>query len=52
MKRYTKNGKIILDGTTPKYEKEKLAFEKLSLIEDLEEKLGIDLIDIINKLLK
>lgn len=40
--RLVKDGKIILDGTLREYEKEKLAFEKLEKIEDIEEELGID----------
>ena len=42
--RLVKDGKIILDGTLREYEKEKLAFEKLEKIEDLEEELEIDLL--------
>ena len=38
-----KDGKILLDGTLREYEKEKLAFEKLEKIEDIEEELGVDL---------
>lgn len=45
--RLVKDGKILLDGTLREYEKEKLAFEKLEKIEDLEEELGIDLIELI-----
>lgn len=44
MKRLVKNGKIILDGTLPLYEKEKLVNAKLEAIEDIEEELGIDLV--------
>lgn len=44
MKRLIKNGDVILDGTLTRYQKEKQAFEKLEKLEDIEEKLGIDLI--------
>lgn len=41
--RLVKDGKILLDGTLREYEKEKLVFEKIEKIEDIEEELGIDL---------
>ena len=43
MERLIKNGDVILDGTLTRYQKEKRAFEKLEKLEDIEEKLGIDL---------
>lgn len=41
MERLIKNGNVILDGTLPKYKKEKLAYEKLEEIETIMEKYGI-----------
>lgn len=40
-KRLIKNGDIILDGTLPRYAKEKQAFEKLEHIEGVLEKHNI-----------
>ncbi len=40
-KRLIKNGDIILDGTLPRYAKEKQAFEKLEYIEEVLEKHNI-----------
>ena len=48
--RLVKDGKIYLDGTLREYEKEKLAFEKLEQIEDIEEELGIDLVTLFKAL--
>lgn len=45
--RLVKDGKVYLDGTLREYEKEKLAFEKLEKIEDIEEEIGIDLVTLI-----
>lgn len=42
-KRLIKDGDIILDGTLPRYQKEKNAFLKLQAHEDIEEELGVDL---------
>lgn len=42
--RLVKDGKVYLDGTLREYEKEKLAFEKLEKIEDIEEEIGVDLL--------
>ena len=42
MNKLVKDGKIILDGTLPKYEKEKLICEKIEAIENIEEELNID----------
>ena len=42
MERLIKDGDIILDGTLPRYQKEKKAFLKLQAREDIEEELGID----------
>lgn len=47
MERLVKNGKIFLNGTLREYEKEALAFQKLEIIEDFEEELGIDLITLL-----
>lgn len=41
MKRLIKDDDIILDGTLPRYEKEKNAFHKLGIIEELMEEFGI-----------
>lgn len=41
MERLIKNGDIILDGTLPRYAKEKQAFEKLEYIEGVLEKHNI-----------
>lgn len=48
MDRLVKDGKIFLDGTLREYEKEKLAFEKLEKIEDIEEELRMPLVDFFN----
>ena len=37
MEKLIKNGDIILDGTLPRYQKEKQAFEKLEYIEGFRE---------------
>lgn len=42
MKQLIKDGDIILDGTLPRYQKEKNAFLKLAEREDLDEKIGVD----------
>ena len=47
MERLVKNGKIFLNGTLREYEKEALAFQKLEVIEDFEEELGVDLVSIL-----
>lgn len=41
MEKLIKNGDIILDGTLPRYAKEKQAFEKLEYIEGVLEKHNI-----------
>ena len=41
-KRLVKNGKIILDGTGPLYEKEKVVLKKFEELEDVEDTLGIE----------
>jgi len=48
--RLVKDGKILLDGTLREYEKEKLVFEKIEKIEDIEEELGIELLTLIKAL--
>lgn len=48
--RLVKDGKIILDGTLRECEKEKIAFEKLEKIENLEEESGVDLITLFEAL--
>ena len=50
MSRLVKDGKIYLDGTLPCYEKERIAFNKLEQIEDIEEELGIDLVTLFKAL--
>ena len=45
MKRLIKDDDIILDGTAPRYEKEKQAFHLLSLFEDLLERHELDSIE-------
>ena len=50
MKRLIKDGDVILDGTGPRYVKEKEAFEKLEKYENIEEELGIDLITLFKAL--
>ena len=42
MERLIKDDDIILDGTLPRYEKEKNAFHKLYLVEEILEKYGIE----------
>ena len=42
MERLIKDGKVILDGTLPQYEKEKQAFKKLEEIEELMECYNIE----------
>lgn len=42
MKKLIKNGDIILDGTLPRYQKEKNAFLKLQEREELDEKIGVE----------
>lgn len=42
MEKLIKNGEIYLDGTLPKYQKEKMAFEKLEEIEKVMAKYGIN----------
>ena len=41
-KRLVKNGRIILDGTGPLYEKEKVVLKKFEELEDVEDTLGVD----------
>ena len=41
-KRLIKDGDIILDGTLPRYQKEKNAFLKLQEREELDEKIGVE----------
>ena len=52
MERYVKNGKIILDGTLPECEKEKLAFEQLEAVYDFLEKYGIKTIEELESFIK
>ena len=42
MNRLIKDGDIILDGTLPRYQKEKNAFLKLQEREELDEKIGVE----------
>ena len=42
MERLIKDGDIILDGTLPRYQKEKNAFLKLQEREELDEQIGVD----------
>ena len=48
--RLIRDGKIILDGTLPLYEKEKMAFEKLEKIENLLDDFNIKDIDELRKI--
>lgn len=43
--RLIKNGDVILDGTLSRAEKEKQAFEKLEKIEQMEEEIGMEILD-------
>lgn len=47
MERLIKDGDIILDGTLPRYQKEKNAFLKLSSFEDFEQEFGISLVKLL-----
>ena len=51
MKRLIKNDDIILDGTAPRYQKEKEAFHLLSLFEDLLERHELKSIDELEEVL-
>ena len=48
MERLIKDGDIILDGTLPRYQKEKNAFLKLSSFEDFEQEFGISLVKLLS----
>lgn len=51
MERLIKDGDIILDGTLPRYQKEKNAFLKLESHEELEQEIGLE-INLLKKILK